>query len=176
MFTIAKTKIAWYILSVYPPLAICIGAACGSLLRGPKQNIIVQLAVIMVISKLAIEYEGVIKDHILLFKNDNKRVSFRNFRVSGKLRGAKAYVYYGMNPNLSYGPKSGFKDWKQSDLLSAELYWDFKPAAGGLGTFLRDGNKDIVLILIKDGDAQGVISRNNLKVLGESNYIYILGK
>jgi 4-amino-4-deoxy-L-arabinose transferase-like glycosyltransferase len=36
VFSIPKTKLAWYILPVFPPLAIAIGSLCGAVLKSQR--------------------------------------------------------------------------------------------------------------------------------------------
>jgi len=175
VFTAAKTKIGWYILPLYPPLAICTGAACGALMRGKKRSLIVQSIILLLILKNSLYYEDVIYNHIIQFKNDMRRVTFLKFDVGRDINGYKAYIAYN-NPNINYGPKSEFKDWKQSDLLSVELFWDLVPAEGGFNGFLKDKSNNTVMIIEKNKDLPGVIKKYNLKVLGESNSVYMLGK
>jgi hypothetical protein len=42
LYTKGKTKISWYILPIYPGIAVSIGAAVSILLRSPRRNFILQ--------------------------------------------------------------------------------------------------------------------------------------
>lgn len=175
LFTAAKTKIGWYILPLYPPLAICTGAFCGALFSGPKRNIFIQIMLIFLIAVGTVRYETIIGKHILIFKNESKRVSFQYFKPDIDIGSHKAYISY-IRPYTKFGPKSELKDWEQSDLLSAELYWDILPMDGGLSGFLKEESRNAVLIMPKDEITEYIAEKYGFRIIGRSNSIYILGK
>lgn len=168
-YTYAKTKITWYIQPVYPVFAAYIGILSSSIITGLKRNFIVQIVIIAFIVAAVNKHEKVIYKHIVLFKNDDSRVTFQNFDGLSSIQGVKAYIISGPS-------KSEQMYWKQSDLLTAELYGDLKPMNGGLRAFLVDKDEDSVLIIPKEGNYSSIIAKYNLKVFSESNTIYILRK
>lgn len=174
-YTKASTKIGWYILPVYIPIAISIGSLSGVLLRGLRKNIVVQLLLIIYFVIGVAAYEPVIIDHIVRFKNDNTRVTFKNSEVLEDIRGVNTYIYYGANAVINVGPISELKDWQQSDLLSTEFYWDLVPQDGGFYGFLKDTNKSVI-ITPKRSEFLPIIEKNNLRIVSNSDSIYILRK
>ncbi|MBC2581624.1 glycosyltransferase family 39 protein [Clostridium sp. DJ247] len=176
LYTNAKTKIAWYILPVYIPIAISISLLCHKILRGVKRNIVVQLVTIVLIIKGIYDYENVIKNHIVSFKNDNRRVTFNKTYVSQDIQGIKAYIYYDDYTPINVGPMSEFKSWRQSDMLQAELFWDLVPEDGGLEAFLKDNNEKSIIILPKKQIVNNLIKEKHLNVLSDGGYFYILNK
>jgi 4-amino-4-deoxy-L-arabinose transferase-like glycosyltransferase len=168
-YTYAKTKITWYIQPVYPVFAIYIGVLSSSIITGLKRNLIVQVAFIVFIVAAVNKHESVIYKHIVLFKNDNARVTFQNFDGFKRVQGAKAYIISGPS-------QSEQLYWKQSDLLSAELYGDLIPMNGGLRAFLVDKDEDSVLIIPKEENYSSIINKYNLKISSESESVYILRK
>lgn len=171
----ASTKIYWYIYPVYIPIAIAVSGICGALIRGVRRNAAVQLAVIISLLVGAGTYETVILKHIVQFKNDSKRVNIQNIHLSEDIRGADVYVYYGADAKINVGPISEMKDWEQSDLLSAEFYWDLVPKDGGFKAFLKDGENSVILVP-KRKEFTKVIEDNKLRVISDSGSMYILTK
>jgi 4-amino-4-deoxy-L-arabinose transferase-like glycosyltransferase len=175
VFTKAKTKIGWYVLPLYPAIAVAIGALCGAITRGTKRHTAAQIIVILLIIKAVTTYQPEIHRHIVMFSKDPRRVSFENYKTTIDIRGLSSYVdYAGMEINV--GPISEFKNWQQADMLAAELFWDLKPLEGGMVEFLNDKNPDHIIIALRNVEFDKIIKENNLKILGEGPKSYILGK
>lgn len=182
-FSSAKTKIPWYIFPMYPPIAIYIGVFCSVLLKGANRNILLQLLIIICIFMSAQSYEKVINAHIERFRNDRTRMTLNNVKLFTNIKDRNSYVDYGPNSSKPENRKkiwgnneSGQNDWKQSDLLYAELNWNITPLNGGMKKFLIDKNNRNIIVILKDKELKRLIKRYNLKILGEGDEVYILSK
>ncbi|WP_166636358.1 ArnT family glycosyltransferase [Fonticella tunisiensis] len=175
-FTKAGTKIGWYILPIYPAIAISIGGLCGEVMRGARRSTLLQIVLLLFIIKGAIIYQTEIYKHIIIFKNDKNRVTFEYFEPGRDIRGSRMYMDYGPYAKINVGPLSEFKNWQQSDMLSAELYWDIVPEDGKMDAFLRDGSREALIMVPKIQYFKDIIMDEGLKIVGESSSVYILSK
>lgn len=159
LYTFASTKIYWYILPVYPVLAICIGAFCNQLLKIP--NLALQGVLTFGILASLFLNERYIQTQVLLVQTDPPQA------VLQQLKGMKNYsgaIIYTMD-----GAEDDPRHWKQSHLLSAELYNDLIALDGGLEEFLKDSHKNTLLLYPKNLDYNFIRDTFGLKILTETD-------
>jgi 4-amino-4-deoxy-L-arabinose transferase-like glycosyltransferase len=137
LYTIAKTKIEWYILPVYPALAICIGAFTSKILTSEKSNRVLKLVIILLLSGTFYRNERVIISEIRFIPKDGAQLALKALDSRSKYQGRVIYTLC--------GNRGDPKHWNQSDLLAAELYGDLKAVDGGLETFYSSDNSLILI-------------------------------
>lgn len=165
-FTKAQTKIGWYILPLYPALAIAVGALSGKLLSGVKRTVLVQGIIIVLLLQGIFSYQPYIKKRIENINKHTARVTIKSYEGISNFKGSRAYITTGTRGLY----------WRQSDLLTAELYGDLIPVNGGLKRFLKDKNRQAILIIPKNKKACAIILKYNLYVVAESKSEFILRK
>lgn len=168
LYSMASTKIEWYILPVYPPLAIIGGATFSAVLKNSqvKSGLKKLFATAMVI--VLICYEVFVIYSISNFKVNEVQFALREIGQVSPYRGYKLYTAAG-----SYAEKGS---WEQGHLLSAELYGDFIPCQGGLKAFLKDSSKDSLLFIRDSEKSHQYIEEYKLKIVLSKNGYYLLAK
>jgi 4-amino-4-deoxy-L-arabinose transferase-like glycosyltransferase len=162
LYSIAETKIRWYILPIYPVLSIIIGAMTGSILRASKPLIRFALLQTVLTCSIIYEYEIVtfIKQPTPIFHVSlvQKLAGFE------EIKGYSLYKYH----------KSKKVKWPQNAILAAELYGDFHVKNGDLQDFLQNNRG---LLLIKEGEnAKKIIDTYQLSVLASNEWGYVVCK
>jgi 4-amino-4-deoxy-L-arabinose transferase-like glycosyltransferase len=160
LYTIAKTKISWYILPIYPAIAVGIGLASSFLLKEKNRNIISQIALIALIVVSICKSEEAIIGKVSNPKIDLNQELIKEIGQLPEYKGKKIYINH----------------FEQSYWLSTELYADLIPVEGGVEGFLEDNTaKTLLFITKKDAD---IIEKekDNLKVLLENETAYVFAK
>lgn len=160
LYTIAKTKIWWYIFPIYPALAISIGAASSILLKVKKTNIIMPVLLSGMIILAIAKNQLLIVDKISNIKPDSIQVLFKNLEKHPEYKGKKIYINH----------------FEQSYWLCAELYGDLIPISGGIEGFLKDNNNGSMLFITKDKKIDLGNNIRNLKVVIENENACIYSK
>jgi len=136
VFTIAKTKLAWYIIPIYIPLIIVGAIFLGKFLRELSMNRLITVTLSLIFG-VAVIYQGYIT---VKFVNNPKIDPLQDFMVESfknneEIKSENAYI------------DIESEEWRQSQLLIGELYGDLKCKIGGVKGFSED--KDAVLITKK---------------------------
>lgn len=160
LYTIAKTKIWWYIFPIYPVLAISIGAASSILLKVKKANIIMPILLSGMIILSIIKNQLLITDKISNIKPEPIQVLFKELEKHPEYKGRKIYINH----------------FEQSYWLCAELYGDLVPVPGGIEGFLKDNGNSPMLFITKDKKIDLGNNRPNLKVVIENENASIYSK
>lgn len=170
LYTKAKTKIDWYILPIYPALAISIGAISSLLLRAKNRNFLFQSLLALMILLAIYKNEVSIIRSISNPLPSYAQVAMEEMKDLPEYRGKNIYTTF----------KTGSADnpnrWDQSCLLCAELYGDLIPVEGGINGFLKDNTDKPLLLIPKDKVKLLNMKVNSQKVVAESNIVYILTK
>lgn len=170
LYTKAKTKIAWYIIPIYPAMAISIGAISDLLLKCRYRNALFQLLLIGMIAISIYKNEISIKKSISNPGIDYAQAALEQIKSMPIYRGKHIYTLF----------KTGSADnpnrWEQSYLLSAELYGDLIPLEGGIEGFLKDNTEKPLFLADKDKITEAFKAANSIKVLIENEKVYILTK
>ncbi len=166
IYNLASTKIDWYILYIYPALAISIGGLSGKLLRGTRRNEVIQLILCLGILFSLYKYERIIQIKVTNYYPDNIQQTIRRIEEKKEYIHANIYTQY-LNNNTNH--------WRQCDVLAAELYADLIPKEGGLETFLKD-KSNTLLIVPKSQEYLDMIKRRKLNIIIEGDEVLILGK
>lgn len=168
LYSMASTKIEWYILPIYPPFAILCAAAFSAVLKNPNIKAVFKKLFTVALVMIFIGYEGFIVYRLSNYKTDSVQLALKEIGQSTPYKGYKLYTAAG------YYSESGI--WQQAYLLSAELYGDFIPCQGGLTAFLEDSSKDSLLFIAIDDTAKQYIEEYKLKIVTAQSGFYLLAK
>lgn len=160
LYTIAKTKIWWYIFPIYPALAISIGAASSKLLKTKKENIILPILLSGMIILSITKNQLIITDKVSNVKQDSIQAMFKKLGKHPEYEGKKIYIDH----------------FEQSYWLCAELYGDLIPVSGGIEGFLKDNSNSSLLFITKDKKIDLGNNIRNLKVVIENQNACIYNK
>lgn len=170
VFTKAKTKISWYILPIFPAMAVSIGASSSLLLKSKNRNCVFQLLLSIMILFAAYKQELAISWAVLNPEPDS---------VQELLEGLKNLQQYRHN-NIYTTFKTGSADnpnrWNQSYLLAAELYGDLIPIEGGIISFLEDTSYKPLLLTDKTPHVLLEKEKHNLIIVAENEAAYLFTK
>ncbi|MDP4089276.1 MAG: glycosyltransferase family 39 protein, partial [Bacillota bacterium] len=149
LYSAASTKIGWYILPEYPPIAVLCGGVFANALK--KWNIKYlykgMLAVAIVLGILF--YEQDISRNLINLKDDKIELTLREMGQDRKYQGYSLYTAAG------HFAKEG--TWQQVHLLSAEIWCDFKTVNGGIEPFLNSASENTLLFIPEDETARNYI-------------------
>lgn len=148
LYTIAKTKISWYILPIYPAISLSIGATSSFILKEKNRNLITQIVLIAIIAISIYKSEEVI-----ISKISNPQIDLNQELIQGI---GKLPEYQGKRIYINH--------FEQSYWLSTELYADLIPIEGGAEGFLED-NTDKTLLFITKDDASYLVRKKIVLVL-----------
>lgn len=165
-FSLVRTKISWYMLPIYPVLAILVGVLLGHLLKDHRSNKFLKLALAFAIILTLSIYEPNIKNEIVAMQEDESRTTFTSLSAPILYKGSRVYIAYDITS----------KDWRQSDLLMAELYGDLRPAYGGLQAYLEDTDENSLIILPKNENYFQIVKNYDLQVVARNGQVNILKK
>jgi hypothetical protein len=160
LYTIARTKIWWYILPLYPAAAIIIGLASDNLLKSSKTNLLIKFVILFLIIMSAYKNELMIIERISGTKPDIAQELIRDTVESNKFIGRHVYI----------------DCYEQSYVLCAELYGSLIPCDGGSEGFVKDTSIGPLLIIPKDGKILTDSNGYKLKLVSENSKIYIFTK
>ncbi|HBN09413.1 MAG TPA: hypothetical protein DD435_12445 [Cyanobacteria bacterium UBA8530] len=159
LFSVARTKLAWYILPIYPALAIWMGCTFSRMIRGNARHLAFQSLLFLGILGCLAKNEGSILIRIRQVPPAGHQLALQQIASMPQYRGAKIFTMCG-----TYG---GAGHWDQAHLLCAELYGDLKAKNGGLGTFLQDKNSLLLVPKSEMTDAlrQAMVWENAMSCL-----------
>ncbi|AMQ20714.1 glycosyltransferase family 39 protein [Geobacillus zalihae] len=162
MFTIAKTKIRWYILPVYPPLCMLIGICASQLWRkGTWGARGVLLTGLLFVTSF---YETNIQ-HYIHHPKPNFELALLQQTAQMPVHGYELFMYHPLHEKGR---------WPQNAVLTAELANDLKPRHGGLKTFLHTSRS--LLLVKKAWFSKQLEHKYHLSVLASNRWGYILEK
>ncbi|WP_160674204.1 glycosyltransferase family 39 protein [Clostridium sp. C8-1-8] len=159
MFSIAKTKLSWYIVSIYPPLAILLGALAEESISTFKRSIIPIILIVAIIT-----CGGIYEYKLLSILRNSSRDVLEEYIRDAKIS-IKDYQVYIYTP-LQYGGP----DWNQRNILALEMYKDGRAENGGVKAFLKS-KKNSVIFLNNNDEAEKIIKENKLKILDSDKNI-----
>ncbi|QAA34651.1 ArnT family glycosyltransferase [Clostridium manihotivorum] len=159
MFSIAKTKLSWYIVSIYPPLAILLGALAEESISAFKKSIIPIILTVAIICT-----GGIYEYKLLSILKNSPRDILEEYIKDSKIS-IKDYDVYIYTP-LQYGGA----DWNQRNILALEMYKDGRAENGGVKAFLKS-KKSSVILLNNNDEARKIIKENKLKILDSDENI-----
>ncbi|WP_426451553.1 ArnT family glycosyltransferase [Paenibacillus sp. S-38] len=166
LFSIAKTKIPWYILPIYPPLAIVIGVLSAKILSLPKKiEVKILLSLFLLFS--IYQYEKFIIETLHSTSQNSEQsmqMLLQDFQESKSYNGKKL-IYY--NP-------SNKDELSQSLLLAGELYGDFKMFKGTPQDLEKDPSA--LLMFAKAPETERLITDYNLVVINNNEWGYVTSK
>lgn len=160
LYTIAKTKISWYVLPIYPAIALSIGATSSFILKEKNRNIIAQIFLIGMIILSIYKSEELIISRISNPAVDLNQELIREIGKLPEYHGKKIYVNH----------------FEQSYWLSTELYADLTPVEGGAEGFLKDNTDKTLLFITKDDASILWNEKDNLNTVLENEKAYIFTK
>lgn len=166
LYTIAKTKIEWYILPVYPPIAICCGALFSKFVtrKGVKKKSYIALTIIFLF--IAFSSQTFILHVLINDNNDPYQSSIKELSMLHKYDASNLYMV-----KTDVHPRG---IWSQTDILAAELYGNFKTKNGGFHAFLRDKGNKAVIILPENFSTMNYVDKYSLKVIARyNNYLFL---
>lgn len=152
LYSIPNTKIAWYILPVYPAMAISIGAVSNFLLRCKSRNLILQAMLSIMIIFSLYKNEALIIGKISKPKTIEAQLLFKDLEKLPEYRSKHIYIIH----------------FEQSYFLCAELYNDLMPISGGIKAFMEDNTDNALLFITKDRKEMQDVRKYNLKVVVEN--------
>ncbi|XJZ27623.1 ArnT family glycosyltransferase [Bacillota bacterium Lsc_1132] len=162
LYTIASTKIRWYILPVYPAISLAIGALASKVYKVKPVFIQFILSVSIVFTAFAYEYQ--IYTYIQHPIPKLQLNLLKTLQSTEKFRGYSLFRYHQANRGI----------WPQNLVLAAELYGDLKIQDGDFLTFLQ---KDKSLLLLKRGKkTEQFIHKHRLTILSANEWGFIVRK
>ena len=160
LYTKAKTKIYWYILPIYPAMAIAVGASSSKLLKHKNRSILLQFGLSFMIILAIWNNQNLILQRISNPKAEGGQLLIQEIGKIPQYKGKRIYI----------------NSYEQSYLLSAELYGDFIPGNDGTEGFLKDNTEGTLLLVHKDKKEVTEKQIPNLKVVAENEVICIFTK
>lgn len=168
LYSAAKTKITWYILPIFPALAISIGALCSSIIKNTKRRVLLHLIIVSILAFSLYKNEKIIGTQIISTRPESTQVTLEKLKDLKGYSGAKIYT--------ECGDSSYPTCWRQCDLLAAELYGDLRPQDGGLNSYLKDNSSNALLILPKSNKPVGITKIEDYNIVVEDSTNYIITK
>jgi 4-amino-4-deoxy-L-arabinose transferase-like glycosyltransferase len=161
LYSLAETKIRWYILPIYPALSIIIGILGANIFQNTKVGL--KIAIIVSLLWISINYE---KQIVTYINHPIPRFHLNLVQNIQNIDGVKGYNLY-IYPHTK-------NVWTQNTVLAAELYGDLKVRDGGLKTFLK---KDRALLLLKKTKkTKQLIKTKHLTIVTSNKWGYIVRK
>jgi 4-amino-4-deoxy-L-arabinose transferase-like glycosyltransferase len=161
LYSLAETKIRWYILPVYPVLSIFIGVLSAGMIRNSRAG--VKLALLAAILFISTSYEKQISTYIRHPIPKYHLGLVQNIQKVKEVRGYNLYIY-----------RHTKNVWAQNTVLAAELYGDLKVREGNFTAFLK--NDRALLLLKKTRTTKKLIKEQHLKVVTSNNWGVIVRK
>lgn len=167
LYTIAKTKITWYILPVFPAFAVCTGGLSSSIFKAPNRKLLVQLVIAAGIVFSAYSYERTIIKNITSVISDDVQATLQEMKYINEFKGRNIYTMCG-NGEVAV-------NWRQSDILAAELYGDLKSLNGGYDSFIKDKTYPLIIVP-RIPEYSGIINNKSFKTIVQNKTHCILSK
>lgn len=154
LFTIAKTKVRWYIIPVYPPLSIMAGAISSKLVFQAKQ--MKKVFLLLIILVIALFYENQMINYLNHPIPNFKQDLIEKIANHNETKGDPLYIYQ----------PQGKIVWLQSEVLTAELADNLHVQNGDFKEFLQT-NKALVLVPKK---FLNILKSNKLQVIATNQW------
>jgi 4-amino-4-deoxy-L-arabinose transferase-like glycosyltransferase len=161
LYSLAETKIRWYILPIYPVLSIMIGTLCANIIQ--KSMVGMRVVIIALIIWISGNYEQQILTYIHHPVPKLHLSLVQNLQNINEVKGYNLYIY-----------RHTKNVWTQNTVLAAELYGDLRVRDGGLKSFLK--NDQALLLLKKTKRTKQLIASNHLAVITSNKWGYIVRK
>ncbi|MBD7910249.1 ArnT family glycosyltransferase [Clostridium cibarium] len=166
LFSVAKTKLDWYIIPMYIPIIIVGSILFGKLLSETSVNRVIKIGLSIILA-VGLSYEGY---NLIKYINNPPKDELQTFMMNTlknneNIRGRETYIQV---------EDSEGKGWRQSQLLVGELYGDLKCKEGGVEGFAA--NQDAMLITKKDMYLQNAEIFKNYEVVRENETYIIIKK
>ncbi|WP_100486996.1 ArnT family glycosyltransferase [Sporolactobacillus pectinivorans] len=160
LFSLAQTKISWYIIPIYPALAIIIGVLSSRFLRSGKLEMrIILLASLLFVSA---SYEMKIYQYVTHPPINSQLVLIQKLREVKTVRGATLFSYDRTKP------------WSQDAVLTAELSANLRVSNGNFRDFLN--TQRALLFIQKKYDTATFIKTNKLRTVASDTWGYIVSR
>jgi 4-amino-4-deoxy-L-arabinose transferase-like glycosyltransferase len=168
LFSLAKTKIKWYIFPVFPPLAILIGLLGERILQ--TKPFLIKLLAVVVIGGAFCGYEYKIGHAINKPTPEKVQSIFQNLKEKQLPTSGKTIYKYSLNEKISSKPYEPL-DWGQAEALAAKLYDNLLPLDGGQKLFRKNKSS---FLLISNADYKKLPDKSRYKIVDEKNGLMIL--
>lgn len=166
LFTVARTKLAWYVIPIYPAVAIALATLFSRLIRSPESPRRFRFLLCLGVLACLMKNEGSILIRLLRAPSDHHQATLQQVAALPEYRGFKIFTMCG-----TYG---GASQWDQSHLLCVELYGDLKAQKGGMPAFLRDDSRESLLWIPRHQGLEKDIQPHGLKLVldGPTSRLY----
>ncbi|MED1202788.1 ArnT family glycosyltransferase [Heyndrickxia acidicola] len=162
LFSLAQTKVRWYILPIYPPLSIVIGLIASRILN--KEHLIIKVLFMLLVIYTVFFYERAIINFLQDPPKDPKQDLLYKLDRNKSFRGKDIYLEKSTAPFY----------WEQDIILTAEMYGDLHTKDGGYYTFIKQ--KGALLLLQRSVFANRVIALHHYRIIASSRWGYIISK
>lgn len=162
LFTIAHTKLAWYIFPVYIPIMILASVSLCDLTHNISNKAISGIIILYFICAVTFYNFKIIRFTQNPTTNPVQKIVSSSLQSNNNLRGRK--IYYGVIKDKSKGEISGW--WDQSTVFVGEIYNDFNFEYDGIDGFINSDDSNALILLDK-----AAYEKNNSK-LGKYSKIY----
>jgi 4-amino-4-deoxy-L-arabinose transferase-like glycosyltransferase len=161
IFTLAKTKLSWYIYSIFPALSICLGSFTSKLIKTKKKILSIILIILIAFSFYSNE-----KFILQYIRQDNgSEIQSLLMKIDRASKYNNANIYLDNNLN-----------WDQSTYLSALLYGNLNAKDGGMTGFVYDSHKNCLLLLIRNDENKQIMQSFHFKKIYQNDQFYLLKK
>lgn len=163
VFTIAKTKLAWYIIPVYIPVIMVGAIIFAKIIKSINVKAWTKfiLATLMIISTLFYSYK------MIRFISNPPIDKFQVFLKESLIGNSEIYS---MNAYIDLESS----EWRQSQLFLGELYGDLKCNSGGIEEFKKSSDTLLITTIDKYNEFYNII--NNETIVFKDNEYIILKK
>lgn len=134
LYTKAKTKIWWYILPLYPALAVSIGALTSAIIKNKNRNAFFMPLIIIAVMFSIYKNEAYILREVSKINVNNVQEAIKKIKDFPEYRGKTIYI----------------NSFEQSLFLCAELYGDLIPKDGDFQDFIKDSAEDSLMLIEKN--------------------------
>lgn len=158
IFSLAKSKLYWYIYILFPAISLFIGLAVDKLLQLKRTVLTILLLLLIVFSF----YTSFMKTYRTAASQSPSEIQmvFEYLNRAPKYRLANVYTGDAIT-------------WRQSTYLSALLFADLKPKDSGVTGFVRDHHNNSLLVMANNQGNKKIIHAYNFHSI-YSNPQYIL--
>lgn len=160
VFSMAKTKIRWYIMPVYPALSIVIGLLASKVITDGKRMMKIFLIAAILLASGA--YELNIYRYVHHDYPNPEQLLVQQLTGKSGIKGSSLYDY------------KRKKEWPQKIVLAAELAADLRIRAGNFSDFMKSDRG--LLLMQKMFYSKKFLSDHRLKVIASNEWGYIVTK
>lgn len=160
VFSVAKTKIRWYIMPVYPAFSVIIGVLASRVIRDGKRAMKIFLIGAILMASGA--YELNIYRYVHHDYPDPEQTLIQQLTGKYEMKGRSLFDY------------KRKKEWPQKIVLTAELAADLHIDDGNFNAFLRSDRG--LLLVQKQFYSKKFLDTHHLRVVAFNKWGYIVGK